>query len=62
MHIGGAPNAVMGLGEMVSESFMERISKQKSRALIHPKVCVCVGAEHGRMFQEAKGCKCLEWP
>ena len=45
-----------------------KASKQKPEAIIQGNVCVsecvcvcvCVGGEHGRMLQEAKGCKCLE--
>ena len=56
--MGEAPNLVIGVGKMVSGSFMEGTSKQKPKATI--QVNVCVGVEDGRMFQEAKGCKCSE--
>lgn len=46
---------------MVSDSFMEGTSKQRPKAIIQVNVCVRVAVKRGRMFQEAKGCKCLEW-
>ena len=58
--IGGVPNAVTGVGQMVSDSFVEETSKQKPEAIIRGHVCVCVGVGHGRTFQEARECKCLE--
>lgn len=58
--MGEAPSPVVGVGEDGQGKLHGRDIKAKPKAIIQVNVCVCVGVEPGRTFQEAKGCKCLE--